>query len=257
MNRTAILSDIHGNPLALEAVLIDIEQNVGADSFYVLGDIAAIGYDPVQPLEMITALPGLKAVRGNTERFLVTGERPLPSPAEMAKQPERLPDYMHLIAGFAWTQGIITHNGWMSWLAELPLEIRATLPDGTRFLGVHASPGKDDGDGINPLTSEEKLNKMANIAQADLICVGHTHWPLEKQLNGVHFFNIGSVGNPLIPDGKACYAVLETGKDGYQISHRYVEYDHETVIKAVRAADHPMADYIIRFQHGKNKPPWA
>ena len=54
--RLAILSDIHGNPLALDAVLADIQSQGEVDAYWVLGDFAALGYDPVTPLEKVTAL---------------------------------------------------------------------------------------------------------------------------------------------------------------------------------------------------------
>ena len=53
--RQAILSDIHGNPLALNAVLADRERQGEVDAWWVLGDFAALGYDPVLPLERRTA----------------------------------------------------------------------------------------------------------------------------------------------------------------------------------------------------------
>ncbi len=72
--RLAILSDIHGNPLALDAVLADIQSQGKVDAYWVLGDFAALGYDPVTPLEKITALSHASFTRGNTDRYVVTGD---------------------------------------------------------------------------------------------------------------------------------------------------------------------------------------
>ena len=66
--RLAIFSDVHGNPIALDAVLRDVRERGGADGYWVLGDIVALGYDPVGVLEQLAALSGLVAVRGNTDR---------------------------------------------------------------------------------------------------------------------------------------------------------------------------------------------
>ena len=74
--RIALLSDIHGNSIALDAVLTDIEQRGGVDEHWVLGDIVALGPDPVGVLERLTVLPADVFVRGNTDRYVVTGERP-------------------------------------------------------------------------------------------------------------------------------------------------------------------------------------
>jgi hypothetical protein len=76
--RIALLSDIHGNPIALDAVLDDVQDQGGVDAHWELGDLAAIGYDPVGVLERLVALPNVQFARGNTDRYLVTGERPPP-----------------------------------------------------------------------------------------------------------------------------------------------------------------------------------
>src|SRR2546423_8975137 len=75
--RLAILSDIHGNPLALDAVLADIHSQGEVDAYWVLGDFTALGYDPITPLEKVTALPHASFTRGNTDRYVVTGDLPL------------------------------------------------------------------------------------------------------------------------------------------------------------------------------------
>jgi hypothetical protein len=79
---------------------------------------------------------------------------------------------------------------------------------------------------------------------------------MEKHVDGVHFFNLGSVSNPIIGDQKACYALLEANEDGYNIRHRYVAYDNQAVIEAIKETSHPMAEYIIDYQLGNIKPPW-
>ena len=73
--RVAVFSDIHGNSIALDAVLADITARGGADAYWVLGDLVAIGADPVDTLERLAALPNPTFVQGNTQRYLLTGER--------------------------------------------------------------------------------------------------------------------------------------------------------------------------------------
>ena len=64
--RIALLSDIHGNPLALDAVLADIAAQGGVDTYWVLGDFSSLGYDPVGVLERVTALPIAFFTRGES-----------------------------------------------------------------------------------------------------------------------------------------------------------------------------------------------
>src|SRR5579859_6815568 len=115
--RLAMFSDIHGNPIALEAVLADIQASGGADSYLVLGDLVAVGHDPVAVLERLCGLPEVRYVQGNTDRHIVTGQRPYPAPADAAADPELIPRLVEVAHTYAWTQGYLTAAGWLAWLA--------------------------------------------------------------------------------------------------------------------------------------------
>ena len=156
--RLVILSDIHGNPIALDAVLADIKSQGKVDAYWVLGDFAALGYDPVTPLEKITALPHASFTRGNTDRYVVTEDLPVP-PEKALQDPTLLPEVIEAVRSFSWTRGYLSAAGWLDWLMNVPLEVRVTLPDGTRLLGVHASPGRDDGPGLQPKHSDDQLEQ--------------------------------------------------------------------------------------------------
>jgi predicted phosphodiesterase len=250
--RIAILSDIHGNPIALEAVLADIQKQGPIDEYWLLGDFAAIGYDPVKVLERVSALPNARFARGNTDRYLITDELPL-SLQQMQTQvrPELLPKMISTVKSFAWTRGYLAASGWLDWLARLPLEQRLRLPDGTRLLGVHAAPGTDDGPGIHLRLSEAELEALVKDCNADLICVGHTHIPLDRTAGGVRVINLGSVSNPVTPELLASYAIVKANNSGYQVQLRRVPYDREAVIEAVKRSGHPAGDYIIQFMRGE------
>ena len=194
--RIALLSDIHGNPIALDAVLNDI-QSSGVDAYWILGDLAAIGYDPIGALERLAALPNAAFVRGNTDHYLVAGTLPGPTPEQVMADPRLMPKLVEVAQSFAWTQGIVTVAGWLDWIAALPVEQRLMLPDGTRLLGVHASPGNFDGHGIHPGLSETDLQATIAGCEAELVCVGHTHVPMDLRVDDVHVINLGSVSNPL------------------------------------------------------------
>jgi predicted phosphodiesterase len=253
--RAAILADIHGNTLALENVLKDAES-IGAEQYWFLGDYAAIGYDPVGVLERITNLPNARFIHGNTDRYLVTGELPWLQLEEVIKDLAQARTYVQVARSFAWTTGAVGATGWLSWLRELLLDFRFTLPDGTKVLAVHAAPGTDDGKGISINTSDEDLCALVEESEADIVLVGHTHLPFDRLAGSIRVFNPGSISNPFPPDLRACYAILEADEQGYRIHHRRVNYDREAVIKAVREVNHPAQDYIERFMRGENKKDW-
>jgi predicted phosphodiesterase len=255
--RLAMLSDIHGNPIALDAVLADIQKQGSVDGYWILGDFSALGYDPVGVLERVTALPNASFTRGNTDRYIITGERPGPTLEEAQAHPQLVPRLAELAANFAWTQGFIQARGWWNWLAGLPLEVRLILPDGTRVLGVHAAPGFDDGPGINPMSDEGELRELLAPAEADLVIVGHTHFPLERCVDGVRVLNLGSVSNPITPRLQASYALLEADTNGYQLQLRFVDYNRQAVIEAIQQISHPAASFLTQFMRGEKISPWV
>lgn len=255
--RLALLADIHGNPIALDAVLADVAAQGGVEAFWILGDVAALGYDPVAVIERLVALPNVRFVRGNTDRYIVSGDRPPPTHEEARANLQLLPVLIEVAESCAWTQGCLAATGWLQWMADLPLEARMTLPDGTRLLGVHASPGNDDDPGIHPRLSDSDLHSLVATCGAELVCVGHTHLPLDRSVGNVRVVNVGSVSNPTTSDLRASYVLLNATPAGYDLQFRRVAYDVGAVIAAIERSRHPGRDYLLRFMRGQVRSPWS
>ncbi|ETX07934.1 MAG: hypothetical protein ETSY2_08330 [Candidatus Entotheonella gemina] len=256
MVHIAFLSDIHGNGLALDAVLDDIDAQGGVDEYWLLGDLVAIGPQPVEVLEKLSALPNARFTRGNTDRYITKGDRPPPDRNAVEANPNLLPIFKEVAETMAWTQGALSAHGWLDFLDALPLEQRLTLPDGTRLLGVHGAPGDDGGPGLRPDYPEEDIRERFTGAEADLICVGHTHWPINTRLDGMHLVNLGSVSNPMVPDLCAWYVLLEADASGYRLEHRQAAYDRSAVIAQLEALRHPGRGHIISFMRGERIRDW-
>lgn len=244
------MSDIHGNRVALEAVVTDGVRQ-GVDRWWVLGDLVAIGPEPVRTLEMLVDLPRMSAIRGNTERYVLTDDRPAPHAADVIARPALLDAYAAIQRSFAWTCGALAAHGWLDWLAGLPSEQRAVLPDGTRVLGVHASPARDDGEGITPHRDEDELHRELDGADADLVVAGHTHQPTDRRVGRVRAVNLGSVSNPVTDDLRASYVIVHADRHGHRVRHRRVAYDHRAVLDTIARSGHPAADHIASFQRGE------
>jgi putative phosphoesterase len=246
--RTAILSDIHGNSTALDAVLSDIERIGGIDAYWVLGDLAAFGPDPVGCLERLDALPNTVFVRGNTDRWACNWLDPKSVSDAGAS---------YRTAMLAWAQGVLTTSGWWNWLSTLGLEQREILADGTRVLLVHAAPGTDDGPGLHPGLTEEQWATALATCEADLIFVGHTHWPLVHRTKATTVVNLGSLSIPFGPDVRASYVILESNADGHRFEHRRVAYDVDEVIDQMNRLRFPGSVFLTPRFRGEVLAPWA
>lgn len=250
IRRLALLSDVHANRVALDAVLDDLATLAPVDEVWALGDLVAIGPDPVGVLERLHELPVCRFLAGNSERYVRTGERPLPDPATAAERPH-LPG---LIAGFAWTAGRLHEAGWFDWLASLPATLRGELATGGRIVGVHATPDRDDGPGIHALLSDGDVEAMLDLADADVLCGGHTHLPLHRQVGRRSVVNLGSVSNPS-RHGDSCaasYVVVDATGPQAEISHRSVDYDVAAVLRQLHELRHPALGFIEDAYFGRH-----
>lgn len=170
---------------------------------------------------------------------------------------ELFPLYGMIQRSFAWTCGALAARGWLDWLRDLPLEVRLALPDGTGVLGVHASPGRDDGDGITPQRDEEELRRDLEGSDAQLVFAGHTHQPTDRVVGDVRAVNLGSVSNPVTDDLRASYVILHADRGGHLVEHRRVSYDRDAFLASIARSGHPAADYIASFQRGEQVLPTA
>ncbi len=254
--RVAILSDIHGNSVALDAVLDDVKNNGGVDAYWILGDLAAMGPDPVGALERLNDLQHATFVRGNTDRYVCNRLDPGGTVDKMSKSPAHAHTLATVLAGLCWTQGALTSSGWLNWLATLELEQRLTLPDGARVLLAHAAPGTDDGPGLHPALNPEQLGKTLEGCDADLLFCGHTHWQLDQQVGATRLINPGSVSLPWGADTRASYYLLEADAGGHTLSHRRVAYDALAVVEQLKGQMHPSYDMLSTRLRGEQPIPW-
>ena len=255
--RVAIYSDIHGNAVALDAVLADIDAAGGVDATWVVGDLAAMGPDPVGVLERLTDLSSARFVRGNTDSYVCGQLDPKILLESLKGDPAQDAAFLARINMLAWAQGALITSGWMNWMQSLELEQRITLPDGTRVLLAHAAPGTDDGAGIRPVHSDAEIAAALDGCEADLVFVGHTHWPLDRSAGGVRVVNLGSVSHQPAPHTLASYALLTADEQGHTVEQRLVDYDHDAVIAQMRRMQFPGVDLISAFMRGEVKPAWA
>jgi hypothetical protein len=157
--------------------------------------------------------------------------------------------YAAMASHIGWTRGVLEQAGLLGVLDDLPAQLRVRLPGGTAVLGVHASPGADDGPGIAPDTSEEQLGRLLAGCRADVVIGGHTHHATDRVVNGVRALNPGSTGLPRRA-GIASWLLLQDDGDQLAITLRAVLYDAEAVAADLRRRRHPNEAFVTSILTG-------
>ena len=235
--RYALISDIHANLPAFDAVLADVAARPNVDATYHLGDL--VGYSP-WPNDTVERLrsAGIAGVAGNYDSTVALHAKHCGCRSENAKQEELAHQ------SFSWT---LEHTSAASkaFLGGLPFRLDL------RPLGGHAS-----GPTVTLLHGNQVLNtvyvtaertddflqKMGAAVSAktgDVVCFGHTHKPWHRVVDGVHFVNTGSVGRPKDYDWRAGYVLLDVADGAVDVDFVRVEYDVEAAARGVIDAGLP------------------
>ncbi len=239
--RIAIISDIHGNFTALDAVAADLNR-AKPDLILHGGDLAASGCQPAEVIDLISQL-GWPGVMGNTDEMLWTPEA---LPELIASAPKLSGLLRVLFEAFAPATRALIGEQRMGWLRRLPAEFRHE-----NLVLLHASPGNlwraplDRSDGA----SLEKVYKDLN-ARTVVYC--HIHRPFIRR-GAFTICNSGSVGAPYDGDPRASYLLI----DNNQPAIRRVEYDVEAEVRRLLASNYPYKRWLAEMrQRGTYVPPF-
>lgn len=239
-----LVADIHANHVALEAVL-DHGRQQGVDRWLVLGDVVALGPNPGAVLDGLDRVEVVAAIAGNTERYVLTGDRPEPSFETVLADPGQLPTLVEVSATFAWTRGFLTALGRLATIEAYRPSARLTLADGSRLLAVHASMRADDGPGLTPDRPADEIRDLFPDADAELVVAGHTHHRTDRMIDGRRFVNPGSVSNHPPDVADARYSTIAADRHGLEVQHHDVIYDRTAAIDAIRASGIPGGDLLL------------
>ena len=247
--RYALISDVHANLEALEAVFADIDRRPDVAGTYHLGDLVGYSSNPNEVVALMNerAVPG---VAGNYDSTVALGYKHCGCRSENPRQEE----LAHV--SFSWTCAATTDASKRR-LAALPYRLdlrpRGGHVAGPRVTLIHAHPS-------NALVyvtedrSDDFLRKMANQAgleSGDVLCFGHTHKPWHRAVDGMHFVNTGSVGRPKDGDWRAGYVLLDAGEDDVRVEFVRVAYDIDRATAGVRQAGLP-EEFVAFLRSGGN-----
>ena len=235
--KIAVISDIHANTLALEAVLNQI-NSLGADKIFCLGDILMAGYDPNGTAKTILELDNLEIIQGNTDKMVACFSQEL-----LEKAKNKFP-----CMGYALEDDLkIIDEKYKDFVRNLP-ENRYIEINGLKIQLVHGSPRQQD-ENIYPNLALDDVEKMVENSNADLILCGHTHIPCGYSLNsGKTVVNVGSVGRSMTEDKMPYWAMLEINDNGkFQIEHKSVNYDNVKVSELIKNRNFRHSDDLAKM----------
>jgi predicted phosphodiesterase len=241
--RIALISDLHANEVALDAVLRDIAQ-VGVDQIICLGDTATLGPRPHAILERLRRL-GCPCIMGNHDAFMLDAglihtytEAPVVVEAVDWCREQLSKDELDFIRTF---QPFIT----------MSLDTHCTL------LLYHGSP-RSHMEEILATTSADELERIFDGHNSTVMAGGHTHIQMLRQHHGTLIVNPGSVGQPFkhyvvgqAPTlmSHAEYATIEAQSGRVNVNLRRVPLDKAALRESVSAVDNPLRSFLLE-QYG-------
>ena len=195
--RIAVLSDLHANAQALEAVMNDIISQQ-CEHVFCLGDIALAGPQPVEVTDYVMSQStSWTVIQGNTDKMI----------AQYGQDVLEFLEAQYPVMANAITSDVsLLNDNHRAFLANLPPQLGFDI-EGCNVLLVHGSPRANNED-ILPEMPIEVVEEIIEGTDAKLILCGHTHVPCAYQTNkGQTVVNVGSVGRPMTPDPKSllCY----------------------------------------------------
>jgi putative phosphoesterase len=238
--RIALISDIHGNLTAIDAVLNEINQQK-IDLIICLGDIATIGPQPRQVIKKLRDL-NCACILGNHEAALLNPDH--------ADQYEIAPP---LIPALYWCAQLLNNED-LNYLKSCKPLLEVEMERDKSLLCFHGSP-RSNTEAILATTSDEDLEKLFINQKATVMAGGHSHLQMARQHNGILIFNPGSVGTPFVSSPApgmpprllpwAEYGIIEQTNSGMKFELHRLAYDIEKFIKLVSNSDIPIKQWWL------------
>ena len=229
--RVAVISDIHGNQTALEAVLEDLSHQSGIDHLVIAGDLCLNGPCPGQVLATIQKL-GCPVIQGNVDAEVVNE-----APEKGLKKRTTV----------SWTREQIGQAG-IDYLASLPFSHCIFNPGGSDLLVVHANPLNLE-DAIFPNAPDSTLEHLlGGLGPAvGALAFGHLHIAYTRRWRHLLLADVGSCGLPRDEDLRAAYGILTWQDNTWKAEIRRVVYDVKAVVKQIKTSGIPNVEKRIKI----------
>ena len=238
--RIALISDIHGNAIALDVILTALKKQQ-VDSIICLGDVAASGPQPCQVIERLREI-GCPVVMGNTDDWLLQ-----PQLKDKAEDFSRRLQDVEL-----WGSQQLSSTD-REYLSTFQPTIEFPLADGKILLCYHGSP-RSYTEGIVATTPEDELDQIFANHHAAILAGGHTHMQMFRRYKDILLLNPGSVGlaidrvSPFQEIRNAAwaeYAIISAEDGSLSVEMNRIPFDLQDVIQAVLSSGMPHTEWWI------------
>jgi len=232
--KVALIGDVHANLQALEAVLEDARKR-RSEAVWNVGDFVGYGQFPDAVVQRLNGR-GISSIIGNYDQKVLE----FPANKESWRQTKMPEKYL----AFGWAYAHLSAES-RRFLRTLPQQLLLSV-QGVRVLLTHGSPASDE-EHLGPDTPPDRLARLAESVDVDVVLCGHSHQPFDRQVNGVRFINPGSVGRPEGEDRRAAYALLTFTRGTLHLLQRRVRYDVTRTVEALR-----LARAMTAFRRGRS-----
>jgi putative phosphoesterase len=237
--KIAVISDIHGNIDALNAVMDSIKEEE-CEKIFVLGDYAMAGPEPSKTVDWFFKNQfdeKFKMIQGNTDLMIADFSETLY---------QNLKEKAPIMAEALKNDVQVLNQIQKDFLKKLPMQLELDI-EGIKILLVHGSPRRNNED-ISPNLSLVEVEKIIENITADVILCGHTHIPCGYQTSKKQtIVNVGSVGRPFTPEPKACYLKLTITKGNCLFEHKFVDYDKESASEKLKQRNFEGSDKLAEM----------
>ena len=242
--KLAVLSDVHGNFRALEAVLLDAKA-LGVDHVLFLGDLIFMGLDPQPCFDLLMASKPLVTIKGNTE-----------SNIEGIKSVQPKDEQQKLWRKFIRYTDIRLKPEAKELMKTWPIVQRGEIGNDP-FIFCHGSPYSYDEPITEDLDPSSELYTKLMAEDATVILCGHTHIPADFMLGDKRIINPGAVGYSFDGDTRASYMFMDIHSNKINATIRRIDYDREIYMSEVKHASHSFkffSSVLYALENGKPDP---
>ncbi len=231
--KIAFISDVHGNAVALEAVLEDIKKK-NIEKICFLGDLCYRGPEPKKSLDLVRSLQA-DVIKGNADEWVVRG-------VNQGEVPDRALELMNKERD--WIVSKLEPSD-IDYLKNLPTDM-SIEEQGVMIHAFHATP-TNLFEVVNSNSEDNVLiEKLMTKNDSQIYIYAHIHKPYIRYINGKVILNIGSVGLPFDGVAKSSYGIITIEENGFSTSIERVHYDIEKVVEQYNDSEYPNAEMMIQ-----------